>query len=124
VPSILIVDDEPPIRELLVTFLSEAGYDTPSAVHGAEALAKVAAARPDLVLADVMMPVLGGVELCRRLKGDPATRGIPVVLMSAVARGEPVAGEDAFLRKPFDLDAVEALVARWLAPPRGPAPSG
>jgi CheY-like chemotaxis protein len=85
-------------------------------VHGADALARVAEAAPDLVLADLMMPVLGGAELCRRLKADPATEAIPVVLMSAVRPGVGVAaGQAAFLAKPFDLDAVEAIVARSLA---------
>jgi two-component system phosphate regulon response regulator PhoB len=123
VPSILIVDDERPIRDLLEALLRDAGYATTTAVHGAEALALVAKSPPDLVIADVMMPVLGGAELCRRLKADPATRAIPIVLMSAVTpyRSHP-SGEDGFLPKPFDLDEVEALVDRWLTPPRPPGP--
>jgi len=115
VATILIVEDERPIRDLLETILRDAGYATATAVHGAEALARVAEEPPDLVLADLMMPVLGGAELCRRLKADPSTRDIPVVLMSAVRPvGDPGAGQAAFLPKPFDLGAVEAVVARSL----------
>jgi CheY-like chemotaxis protein len=119
---VLIVDDERPIRELLQALLRDAGYETRAAVHGAEALALVAAAPPDLVLTDLMMPVLGGADLCRRLKAADATRAIPVILMSAVRPGAALsAGQDAFLRKPFDLAEVEALVGRYVGS-TAPAP--
>jgi len=115
VTTILIVDDERPIRELLTVILRDAGYRTATAVHGAEALALVAATAPDLVLTDLMMPVLGGDELCRRLKAAPATRAIPVVLMSAVRPEAAVAaGQDGFLAKPFELGEVEELVDRYV----------
>lgn len=114
---ILVVEDEPALRRLLGMVLEEAGYRVLRATHGRHALELLAGDRPDLVLADVMLPVLDGAALCRRLKADAATAAIPVILMSAAgdaaAQG---AGADAFLRKPFDLDAVEALVRRWLAP--------
>lgn len=114
---ILVVEDEPALRRLLGMVLEEAGYRVLCATHGRHALELLAGERPDLVLADVMLPVLDGAALCRQLKADAATAAIPVILMSAagvaVAQG---AGADAFLRKPFDLDAVEALVRRWLAP--------
>ena len=106
---ILIVDDERPIRELLTALLRDAGYRTETAANGAEALARIGERRPDLVISDLMMPVLGGADLCRRLKGAPATATLPFVLMSAV-RQDPTAGADALLGKPFDLDAVEAAV--------------
>jgi CheY-like chemotaxis protein len=113
--TILIVDDERPIREMLALALRGAGHRVVEAVHGRQALDLVARERPDLVVSDVMMPLLGGVELCRRLKADPATAAIPVVLMSAagahLGRG---AGADAVVAKPFDLDALDALVQRLL----------
>ena len=115
--TILIVEDEEPVRELLGYILADAGHRAVLAIHGAEALELAAQDPPDLVLADVMMPVLDGAELCRRLKADPDTRAIPVILLSAagrhVAQGT---GADAFLAKPFDLEDLDALVRRWLRP--------
>ena len=80
------------------------------------ALELIGRERPDLVLSDVMMPVLSGAELCRRLKADSDTQNIPVILMSS-AGGQSThgAGGDAFLDKPFHLEDLESLVRRWLA---------
>ena len=118
--TILIVEDEAPLRELLADLIEDAGYRAQQAIHGREALALVEQERPDLVLSDVMMPVLSGAELCRILKAQPSTASIPVILMSAagpeLADG---AGADAFVDKPFHLDELEALVRRWL-PPESP----
>ena len=113
---ILIVDDERPIRELLRGTLESLDYRTMLASNGEEALIRVGEDRPDLVLTDVMMPLLGGAELCRRLKADPATAAMPVLLMSAAdgALQDASSGADAFIRKPFDLDEVEALIANYL----------
>jgi two-component system phosphate regulon response regulator PhoB len=123
VSTILIVDDEAPVRELLGLLLGDAGHRPVLASNGGQALALVESDPPDLVISDVMMPVLGGVELCRRLKGRAATRAIPVILMSSAGRRvADGAGADAFIDKPFDLATVEALVRRWLARPAGPAP--
>ncbi len=114
--TILIVDDEEPVRELLALVLKDGGHRTLQAIHGAQALAMVEKERPDLVLSDVMMPVLGGAELCRRLKASLLTQAIPVILMSSAGRASAdAAGGDAFLDKPFRLDDLEALVRHWLA---------
>jgi CheY-like chemotaxis protein len=113
--TVLIVEDEEPLRELLAEVVEDAGHRALRAIHGRHALELIDQQRPDLVIADVMMPVLNGVELCRRLKGEAATRSIPVILISAAgerpARG---AGADAFVDKPFSLEHIEALVRRWL----------
>ena len=115
--TILIVDDERPVREFLAELFESAGHRILQAVHGRQALDLVQQARPDLVISDIMMPVLGGDELCRRLKANPSTGAIPVILMSAAGRRPGVdAGADAYIDKPFNLDAVEALVERSLAP--------
>jgi CheY-like chemotaxis protein len=71
---------------------------------------------PDIVLSDVMMPFLNGLDLCRSIKGDPSTRHVVVVLMSAVSadRGQ-AAGADGFVHKPFSLEDVEAAITAGLA---------
>ncbi len=115
--TILLVDDERPTREFLAQALADEGHHVLQAFHGQDALRLIAAGpdRPDLVLSDVMMPLMGGVELCRALKADPATAGIPVILMSAGApRATVGSAADGFLAKPFHLDALEALVAHLL----------
>lgn len=113
--TILIVDDEEPIRGFLRMFLEDDGHRVLQAINGAQALVVLGRHRPDLVIADIMMPVVNGAQLCRRLKGTAETQAIPVILMSAV--GERVAtgaGADAFIAKPFILDDMEALIQRWL----------
>lgn len=113
--TILVVDDEQPMREFLVEMFEAAGYQALQAAHGRDALAVVSATPPDLVLSDVMMPIMGGGELCRRLKADPTTAAIPVILMSAAGRRSVNGtGADAFIKKPFDADVLEALLRRWL----------
>lgn len=115
--TILIVDDEEPVRDFLAQLLAEDGHRTLQAVHGAEALEIVEKERPDLVVSDIMMPVLNGAELCRRLKARADTPVIRVILMSAAgSRAAEGTGADAFIAKPFDLEDMEALVGRW-APP-------
>jgi CheY-like chemotaxis protein len=113
--TILVVDDESPIRELLVALFESVGHRALQAAHGREAMALVEAERPDAVISDVMMPLMDGSELCRRVKADPATQRTPVLLMSALpierAKG---AGADALISKPFDLDEIEVLVERLL----------
>ncbi|GAC1323832.1 MAG: hypothetical protein NVSMB2_21680 [Chloroflexota bacterium] len=117
VPTILIVDDEKPIREFLVTSFELQGYSVLEAWHGQQALDIVAstAHRLDLVITDVMMPVVGGVELCRTMKRNSATADIPIVLMSAAhPRASDGSGADAIIAKPFDLSALDAIVSRLL----------
>jgi two-component system phosphate regulon response regulator PhoB len=113
--EILVVDDERPLRELLAALFEEAGYRVRAAIHGRDALAQIEEARPDLIITDLMMPVMGGVELCRQLKRREETRAIPIIVMSA---GLPAPSElhvaDAFIAKPFDLATVETAVSRRL----------
>src|SRR5215211_6805382 len=111
VAEILIVDDERPLRELLASVLEDAGYRVKVAIHGRDALALIEDTRPDLIIMDLMMPVMGGAELYRRLKRRPETRGIPVIVMSAgLTRLPDLSDLDGFIAKPFDLDAIEAAV--------------
>ncbi len=104
---ILIVDDEALIRQLLEDDLVSQGYQVVTAQDGEEAMEKVAAEPPDLILLDVMMPKLDGYEVCRRLKSDPRTILIPVVMVTSLqATPERIkgieAGADDFLTKPFN----------------------
>jgi two-component system phosphate regulon response regulator PhoB len=113
--EILVVDDERPLRELLATLFEEAGYRVRTAIHGRDALTQIEDARPDLIVMDLMMPVMGGVELYRRLKRSAETRAIPVVIMSAgLSRPDDLHDADAFIAKPFNLAAVEAVVNGFL----------
>jgi len=105
--KILIVDDEPFNVDYLEQELEDFGYDTISATNGQEALAKVAAETPDLILLDVMMPLMDGFTVCRILKEHEETRLIPIVIMTALGDIEDrikgiEAGADDFLTKPVD----------------------
>src|SRR5712691_2789329 len=82
--KILIVDDEPFNVDYLEQELEDLNYETVSARNGREALAQVAAEAPDLVLLDIMMPIMDGFEVLARLKADPAARDIPVIVISAM----------------------------------------
>ncbi len=109
IPSskVLIVDDNPQMVELLHAYLEDLPQVTiMTAGDGEEALKKVAADRPDLVLLDIMMPRMSGYEVCRKLKADPATKLIPVIMVTAldeladIERGVEV-GSDDYLVKPI-----------------------
>jgi two-component system phosphate regulon response regulator PhoB len=112
--TVLVVEDEPDIRELLGAALRREGYLVRAAAAGDEALAEVHHAAPDLVLLDLLLPGLDGAEVCRRLKGAPATRGIPVIMLTARgSEGDMVAGlelgADDYVTKPF---SARVLMAR------------
>jgi CheY-like chemotaxis protein len=116
--TILVVDDEKPVRQFLVTAFEQQGHQVLEAYHGRHALNVLATTSPypDLVLSDIMMPIVGGVELCNILKSDPSTANIPVVLMSAAhSRASMLSRADAVIAKPFDLDTLDALIERLLA---------
>jgi adenylate cyclase len=112
---ILVVDDNEINRDILVTRLEAHGYNTLQAADGEEALTAVARHRPDLVLLDVMMPNLDGLEACRRLKSDAASAFMPIILVTAKAATKDVvegldAGADEYLTKPIDQAALVARV--------------
>ena len=122
---VLVVDDETKNRELLRAALEAQGYDVEEAASGSEALTRIAAAAPDLMLLDVAMPGMDGLTVCRALKGDPRTASLPVILVTAqVDRQDRLAGIEAgandYLPKPVDLpDLVlrvrNAVTAKRLA---------
>jgi CheY-like chemotaxis protein len=104
---ILVVDDSSSFRTLMVHVLDFMGYQVATAENGEEALPRIEAFEPNLVLMDVDMPVLNGFETCRLLKAGPLTCNIPIVLVSADRENEDgaiAAGADDFMAKPFSLD--------------------
>jgi DNA-binding response OmpR family regulator len=121
-PTVLIVDDEQHIRLLIEQTLEELeddGVELITARDGEEALDAVANQHPDLVFLDVMMPKRDGYDVCRTIKGDPATAGTTVFLLTA--KGQAVdreqglaAGADDYLTKPFDPDELLARARRAL----------
>lgn len=114
--TILVVDDEPALLDLLVLVLREEGYTLLSAGDGLAAIAVLERVVPELVVADVMMPRLGGLALVRRMRADPALAHVPILLTSAAPRPElnGLMGID-FLAKPFDLEDLLAAVRQALA---------
>ncbi|MDQ0654258.1 GGDEF/EAL domain-containing response regulator [Pseudomonas cedrina] len=105
--TLLIVDDDPQVRKLLETLLQHEGYLTLSAGSGEEALQSVAKQPPDLILLDVMMPGLDGYEVASRLKGDEATAGIPIIMLSALSESSArvsglETGAEEFISKPVE----------------------
>lgn len=120
-PKILLVDDEEMNRDFLQRRLQKRGYEVETAVDGEEACAKIGGIRPDLVLMDVMMPVLDGLQATRRLRSQPETREIPVIALTAMAmegdRDKVIeAGCDDYATKPIDLplllEKMQALLER------------
>ena len=107
IPVILIVDDNQQNLELLQAYLEDVDCETVAAYDGVEALERVAESAPDLILLDVMMPKMSGFEVCKRLKKDPRTADIPVIMVTAlnefgdIERGID-SGTDDFLSKPVN----------------------
>jgi CheY-like chemotaxis protein len=115
--SILVVDDEPGTVDVLTAVLSDAGFEVIAAVHGRDALARMAGSVPDLILLDMVMPVLDGADTLRAIRADARLSRVPVVMMSGipesmVKRRNP--NYAAFLRKPFALDELLQIVRRSL----------
>ena len=118
---VLIGEDEPDNQVILQTVVeSLVGARAAVASDGLAVLALVERERPKMILLDLMLPALDGFQVARQLKGDPATRAIPIVAVSAMARPDDreaalAAGCDEFVRKPFELDDLEALIRKYLA---------
>ena len=120
--QVLIVDDEPHIRRLLaqaLEALEDQGVELASAANGAEALARIRARPPELVVLDVMMPVMNGFDVCRAVKADAALRGVFVLILTA--KGQELdrataaeVGADGYMTKPFDPDALLSRAASVL----------
>jgi CheY-like chemotaxis protein len=112
--SVLVIDDEAPIVDLLAEIIEERGHDVLRASNGANGLAIARSERPQLIISDVMMPLLDGYALLRALRAEPELAHISVVLVSAgFPKQEPPQTNppaDGYLHKPFDIAAIEHLL--------------
>jgi len=116
---ILIVEDDPDIAELVARYLAKAGFSTEHAASGREALHTIAAKPPDLVVLDLMLPHVDGLEVCRLLRASDATAGIPIIMLTARAEeSERIVGlelgADDYLAKPFSPNELVARVRALL----------
>jgi len=113
--TILVVDDDPVILQLLQVNFEMEGFTVITAADGQQGVDRTRADRPDVVVSDVMMPRMSGIELVAELKGDPSTSGIPILLLTAKAQQTDIgagmdAGADDYVTKPFEpLDLVDRV---------------
>jgi pilus assembly protein CpaE len=119
VPRILIVDDDADFYFLLETVLGRRGYEMIQAKDGIEALAMIKTEKPDAVIMDKVMPGMNGFEVARRIKSDPRTTHVPILIVSGAANLDDKleafnAGADDYLTKPFEIDELAARVAAML----------
>ena len=117
--TILIVEDEPKNMTLTRDILKISGYETIEAVDGRQGVEKAKSAKPNLILMDIMMPKLDGYAACREIKADPATKNIPVIMLTAVGydlnkKLAKQMGADGYVTKPFSrqqlVDAISLLL--------------
>ena len=117
--TILVVDDEQATREILQIILEMEGFTVFTAEDGLDALAKIAAQPPDLIILDVMMPNMDGLTLCQRLRAQPETAGIVIVMLSGNSQDKAItaglnAGANAFLSKPVEMQTLLAQMRHFL----------
>jgi twitching motility two-component system response regulator PilH len=117
--KVLVVEDSPPQREMISSLLKGSGLNVTSAGDGLEALAQIQQDCPDIVVLDIVMPRMNGYELCRRLKDDPKTKELPVVMCST--KGEEFdrywgmrQGANAYIAKPFQPQELISTVKKLL----------
>jgi DNA-binding response OmpR family regulator len=122
-PTILVVDDEPIVREVVADYLRREGFRVENAADGNEALSRFAAARPDLVLLDLMLPGVDGLEVCRRIR---TSSNVPIIMVTAKSEETDTiiglgVGADDYVTKPFSprelVARVKAVLRRAAAPP-------
>jgi len=118
--KILCCDDEKPIVRLLEVNLQRQGFEVLKAYNGAECLQMVETDRPDLIILDVMMPEMSGFEVLQKLKGDPSTAEIPVIMLTARSQDADVirgwqSGVETYLTKPFNSLELISFVKRIFA---------
>ena len=118
-PLVLVVEDEAALATMLRYNLEKQGFRVDEAADGQEALTRIAEEPPDLVLLDWMLPTLSGIEVCRQIRRRPATRDLPVIMLTARAEDQDAVrglntGADDYVTKPFNMDALLARVRALL----------
>jgi len=120
VKRILIVEDDRDLRFVIRMILERAGYDVAEAPHGVAALESIGIEPPDLVIADLTMPVMSGIELVDQIRSNPATASIPIVLLSGRQVDSATSERaDAVVMKPFEPEDLLARIDRTLAADHG-----
>jgi DNA-binding response OmpR family regulator len=125
--TVLVIDDDPVIVNLLQVNFEIEGYDVLTAAGGEAGIAQARTGRPDVIVLDVMMPGVDGLEVARLLRGDGDTQAIPIILLSAKAQATDVAAglavAEDYVTKPFEpldlLERVKTVLARSAAPGMG-----
>jgi two-component system cell cycle response regulator DivK len=117
---ILVVEDQEDNKQILRDLLGSVGFDIAEAGNGVEALASIARQRPDLILMDIQLPVMDGYEATRRIKNDPASKDIPIIVVSSYAlSGDEekarAAGCDAYVAKPYSPRRLLATIKTYLS---------
>ena len=115
VKTILVIEDEPDIRELIKFNLKTSKYNVQLANNGEKGLKEARASEPDLILLDLMLPGIQGIDVCRLIKSDPNLQNIPIIILSALGQEEDIvkgldAGADDYVSKPFSLDILNARI--------------
>src|SRR6185437_4450801 len=118
-PLVLVVEDEAALVTMLRYNLEKQGFRVDEAADGQEALTRIAEAQPDLVLLDWMLPVVSGIEVCRQIRRRPATRELPVIMVTARTEDQDAVralntGADDYITKPFNMDSLLARIRALL----------
>jgi two-component system, OmpR family, phosphate regulon response regulator PhoB len=118
-PMVLVVEDEASLVTMLRYNLEKQGFRVEEAADGQEALTRIAETQPDLVLLDWMLPVVSGIEVCRQIRRRPATRELPVIMLTARTEDQDAVralntGADDYVTKPFNLDSLLARMRALL----------
>jgi CheY-like chemotaxis protein len=117
-PRVLLADDDPRVLSVVSRYLSLEGYEMSTVADGEAAVAKATTEQPDLIILDIMMPGIDGIEACRRIRANAATAQTPVLMFSALseeAEAARLAGADGMLPKPFNLPALAEAVKTFFA---------
>jgi DNA-binding response OmpR family regulator len=127
--KVLVVDDDPSVRKLLNQTLEMEGYSVATAADGEEALEELPASKPDVVVLDVMMPKLNGLDVLDRIRRNPETSTLPVILLTAKSSKEDVwegwqRGVDYYMTKPFDVEELLRFIEYVLEDETRPSAGG